>query len=53
MYGFANFRVDAVLDPITQELTAWHIRLGYLQLERTIWLDRRPHPGELARHTWA
>jgi len=52
MRGLSNMRIDAVLDPTTQQLVAWHTRMGFQEMERTVWLDGRPHPGPLAPHTW-
>lgn len=52
MRGLSNMRIDAVLDPVTQQLVAFHTRMGFQEMERTIWMDGRPHPGPLAPHTW-
>lgn len=52
MRGLSNMRIDAVLDPVTQQLVAFHTRMGFQEMERTIWMDWRPHPGPLAPHTW-
>jgi hypothetical protein len=52
MRGLANMRVDTILDPTTQRPVAFHTRMWFQQMERTIWLDGRPHPSEFAPHTW-
>ena len=52
MRGLSNMRIDAVLDPVTQQLVAFHTRMGFQEMERTIWMDGRPHPRPLAPHTW-
>jgi hypothetical protein len=52
MRGLANMRIDAVRDPVTQQVIAFHTRMGFQEMERTIWLDGRPHPDDLAPHTW-
>ena len=52
MRGLSNMRIDAAFDPVTQRLAAWHTRMGFQEMERTIWMDGRPHPGPLAPHTW-
>jgi hypothetical protein len=52
MRGLSNMRIDAILDPVTQQLVAWHTRMGFQEMERWIWMDGREHPGELAPHTW-
>ncbi len=53
MRGLANMRVDAILDPLTQRQVAWHTRMNFQEMERTIWLDGRPHPSQYAPHTFA
>jgi hypothetical protein len=52
MRGLANMRVDNILDPMTQQVVAIHTRMNFQEMERTIWLDGRPHPPELAAHTF-
>jgi hypothetical protein len=52
MRGLSNMRVDNILDPITQRVIAIHTRMNFQEMERTIWLDGRPHPSEYAPHTW-
>ena len=53
MRGLANMRIDQVHDPLTQEVLAIHVRMNFQEMERTIWLDGREHPGPLAPHTFA
>lgn len=52
MRGLANMRVDAIRDPVTQRLIAFHTRMNFQEMERIIWLDGRPHPSAYAPHTW-
>src|SRR5262245_15656155 len=52
MRGLANMRVDNIIEPDTQRLVAIHTRMNFQEMERTIWLDGRPHPPELAPHTF-
>jgi hypothetical protein len=52
MRGLANLRIDNILDPVTQRVIAIHTRMNFQEMERTIWLDGRPHPSEYAPHTW-
>jgi hypothetical protein len=52
MRGLANMRVDPILDPVSQRLIGLHTRMGFQEMERTIWLDGRSHPSEYAPHTW-
>jgi hypothetical protein len=52
MRGLATLRIDRELDPPTQRLLAFHTRIGFQSMERTIWLDGRPHPPPEAAHSW-
>jgi hypothetical protein len=52
MRGLANMRVDAIRDQVTQRVIAFHTRINFQEMERTIWLDGRAHPSEYAPHTW-
>ncbi len=52
MRGLANLRVMLELDPVTQQAVAFHTRIGFHTMDRTIYLDGRPHPGPQAAHTW-
>ena len=45
-------RISKIVDPPTQKVVAWHIRSYAWGVERTIWMDGRPHPSRNARHTW-
>ena len=53
MRGLANMRIDAVLDPLTQRVIGFHTRMNFQEMERTIYLDGRPHPSENAAHTFS
>lgn len=53
MRGLANMRVDDVRDPLTQQIVAIHVRMNFQEMQRTIWLDGREHPGALEPHTFA
>ena len=52
MRGLANLRVTRELDPLTQRPIAFHTRIGFHDMERTIYLDGRPHPPAEASHSW-
>lgn len=41
------------IDPVTGRLIAFRIEGLYLNADRTIWMDGRPHPGPEAIHSWA
>lgn len=40
------------IDPVTQNTIAYRKRGGWMEPERTIWMDGRPHPPDYAPHTW-
>ena len=51
-HGPAALRIWNEVDPITQEVTAWHIVYQWMNSHRVVWMDGRPHPSEFAPHTW-
>jgi hypothetical protein len=53
MRGLSNMRIDQILDPLTQKVIAIHTRMNFQEMERTIYLDGRPHPPAYAPHTWS
>jgi hypothetical protein len=50
--GPGSMRMWSDLDPLTQKITAWHTAIMWMDTERTIYMDGRPHPSEYAPHTW-
>jgi hypothetical protein len=44
-------RITKDIDPITGETIALHANFQDL-IDRTVWMDGRPHPSEDAPHTW-
>ena len=54
LFSRAGFpmRIWADEDPVTEKITAIRIRSYAWGVERTIWMDGRPHPSKYARHTW-
>lgn len=52
MRGLASLRITRDIDPATQRVVAFHTRIGFHDMERTIYLDGRPHPPKEAAHTW-
>ena len=50
--GPSSMRVWSDLDPLTEEITAWHTTIVWMLPQRTIYMDGRPHPPEYAAHTW-
>jgi cyclase len=54
LFSRAGFpmRIWAEEDPATQKIVAYRIRSYAWSVERTIWMDGRPHPSQYARHTW-
>jgi len=48
-----NIRIEELIDPETQLIKAYRISGLYQRAaERMIWMDGRPHPSDLAEHTW-
>jgi cyclase len=52
MRGPANIRFSKIIEPVSGELQAYSL-LGSYGRPRTIWMDGREHPSDLAPHTWA
>jgi glyoxylase-like metal-dependent hydrolase (beta-lactamase superfamily II) len=54
LFSRAGFpmRIWAEEDPVTEKIVAFRIRSYAWSVERTIWMDGRPHPSQFARHTW-
>jgi hypothetical protein len=50
--GPTRFRIWADKDLNTQRITAFHQYMSLWGAERTIYVDGRPHPPEIAPHTW-
>ncbi len=48
----SNVRIWAEFHPETQQLVAYRSRREWQAVERTIWMDGRPHPPPNAPHTW-
>ena len=46
------FRFSKIVDRATQNVIAWHMRSYAWGVERTIWMDGRPHPSQYAAHTF-
>ena len=53
MRGLSNMRIDATRDPLTNRLVAYRLRMGFQEMERTIYLDNRPRPSANAPYTWS
>ena len=52
MRGPATIRFSKVVDPDSGDLIAYSL-VGSYGRPRMIWMDGRPHPSDLAPHTWA
>ena len=50
--GPASLRIASTVDPISQDVVAWHVTVMWQLQERTIWMDGREHPSENAQHSW-
>jgi hypothetical protein len=51
--GPQNLQISAEVDPISGRVVAWKLTGAIDRPPRTIWMDGRPHPLPLARHTAA
>ena len=53
-YAPGNARISKITDERTQATVAYRVQFAIRGLvERTIWMDGRPHPPAYAAHTWA
>ena len=50
--GPTRLRISARRDGNTERIVAFDQYIGLWGQDRTIWVDGRPHPSELAPHTW-
>jgi glyoxylase-like metal-dependent hydrolase (beta-lactamase superfamily II) len=50
--GPSNLRISKEVDPVSREITAFHAE-WLRSVDRTVYLDGRPHPPADALHTWA
>jgi len=50
--GPLNLRISEERDPETQELIAITHHISTYDQTRTIYMDGRPHPSDIAPHTW-
>ena len=54
-YAFRSpggIRVWPEINPLSQEVTAWHIELYWMNMQRTIYMDGRQPPPPYAPFTW-
>jgi hypothetical protein len=54
-YGFRGvglLRIWPDLDPTTQKVVKINTHIQWMEQQRAIWMDGRPHPPESAAHTW-
>ena len=50
--GPSALRISKEVDPVTRQITAFHAE-WLRSVDRTVYLDGRPHPPEYAAHTWS
>lgn len=48
----SGMRIWKEVDPVSQQVIAWHEYTEWQAQERVIWMDGRPHPSVYAAHTW-
>jgi hypothetical protein len=53
MRGLSNMRIEEILEPNSQQTKGLHLRMGFQEMERTIWLDGRDRPSAIAPHTFS
>jgi hypothetical protein len=54
-YGFRGvglLRIWDTVDDATQKLVSVNTHIQWMEQERHIWMDGRPHPPDFAAHTW-
>jgi hypothetical protein len=51
--GPQSLQIGSDVDPVSGEVVAWRMSGAVDRPPRTIWMDGRPHPSPLARHTAA
>ena len=52
MRGAADLNISRIVDPLTQQTIAFKTRIGFMGMERTIWLNNPERPAEIAPHTF-
>jgi hypothetical protein len=50
--GPASLRIESTVDPISQDVIAWHVTVMWQLQHRTIYMDGRPRPPTHAQHSW-
>lgn len=50
--GPSALRISKEVDPVTRQITAFHAE-WLRSVDRTIYLDGRPHPADYAAHSWS
>jgi hypothetical protein len=49
--GPSQLRISKEVDPVSREVVAWHME-WLRSIDKAVYMDGRPHPGEHAPHTW-
>ncbi|MFL2840555.1 MAG: hypothetical protein ACJ0BT_01770 [Pseudohongiellaceae bacterium] len=50
--GIGSLRITEEIDPVNQEVIAFHTYIEWMEQKRTIWMDGRQHPSDAYPHTW-
>lgn len=47
-----GIRIWPELNPLTHEITTWHLTMFWMSAQRTIYMDNHPRPSESSAYTW-
>jgi hypothetical protein len=50
--GPASLRISSTVDPISQDVIAWHVTVMWSLSHRTIYMDGRPRPSPNTQLSW-
>jgi hypothetical protein len=45
-------RISSTVDPVSQDVIAWHTTMMWMLPQRTIYMDGRSRPSPFAQHSW-
>jgi hypothetical protein len=50
--GPASMRMTSTIDPVSQDVVAWHTTMMWMLPHRSIYMDGRARPSPSAQHSW-